>query len=137
MQSDTEHRSLGTPEADAQSRGSYKISHTDELERTGSWRLVRRTLEVESFGANVVEIAAGESIPEHDERDRDQEELFLVLSGAPVLSIDGEEHAAPAGTFVRLDPEHRRTVRNPGPEPASVLIVSAPRTSGYEPMEWA
>ena len=23
------------------------------------------------------------------------------------------------------------------PEPASVLIVSAPRNSGYEPMEWA
>jgi hypothetical protein len=39
--------------------------------------------------------------------------------------------------FARLDPEHRRTVRNDGSEPADVLIVSAPRSSGYEPMAWA
>jgi quercetin dioxygenase-like cupin family protein len=118
-------------------RESYKIVHRDELERAGKWSLVRRTLECEAFGANLVEIAAGESIPEHDERGRDQEELFFVLTGSPVLSIDGKEHPAPAGTFARLDPEHRRTVINPGPQTASVLIVSAPRASGYEPMEWA
>jgi hypothetical protein len=39
--------------------------------------------------------------------------------------------------LARLDPEHRRTVRNDGDEQASVLIVSAPRSSGYEPMSWA
>jgi hypothetical protein len=37
---------------------------------------------------------------------------------------------------VRLDPELRRTVRNTSERPISVLIVSAPRTSGYEPMGW-
>ena len=51
--------------------------------------------------------------------------------------IDGERIPAPAGTFARLDPEPRRTVVNEGAEVASVMIVSAPRTSGYEPMEWA
>jgi uncharacterized cupin superfamily protein len=116
---------------------TFAIAHSDELERAGNWRLVRRTLGCQAFGANLVEIAAGDSIPEHDERDRDQEELFFVLAGEPVLVIDGEAYPAPAGTFARLDPEHRRTVSNPGSEPASVLIVSAPRTSGYQPMEWA
>lgn len=47
------------------------------------------------------------------------------------------EIPAPAGTYARLDPPLRRTVRNDGPDPADVLIVSAPRTSGYEPMDWA
>jgi hypothetical protein len=28
-------------------------------------------------------------------------------------------------------------VRNDGDEPASVLIVSAPTSSGYQPMGWA
>jgi glyoxylate utilization-related uncharacterized protein len=60
-----------------------------------------------------------------------------VLDGEPTLVIDGEEHAAPAGTFARLDPEHKRTVRNDAEQPAEVLIVSAPRSSGYEPMSWA
>jgi len=33
--------------------------------------------------------------------------------------------------------KHSRSAGNGGAEPASVLIVSAPRSSGYEPMEWA
>ena len=52
-------------------------------------------------------------------------------------SIDGVDHPAPAGTYARLDPEPKRTVRNDGDGPATVLIVSAPRSSGYEPMGWA
>jgi (S)-ureidoglycine aminohydrolase len=115
----------------------YAIAHSDELERTGNWRLVRRTLGCSSFGANLVEIPPGESIPEHDELDRDQEEMFFTVSGSPALVIDGKEHAIPAGTFALLEPRHRRTARNTGAGPAFVLIVSAPRTSGYEPMGWA
>jgi quercetin dioxygenase-like cupin family protein len=116
---------------------SFKIAHRDDCETSGDWRLVRRTLEVQAFGINLVEIPPSERIPEHDETGRDQEELFYVLSGSPTLVIDGESHPAPAGTFARLDPGHARTVRNDGGEPASVLIVSAPRSSGFEPMDWA
>jgi uncharacterized cupin superfamily protein len=116
---------------------AYAILHRDDLERTGNWALVRRSLDIGAFGVNLVEIPPGESIPEHDETGRDQEELFFIVSGAPALVIDGESHPAPPGTFARLDPPHRRTVRNDGPETASVLIVSAPTSSGYTPMEWA
>lgn len=115
----------------------FTIAHSDELERTGAWRLVRRSLGCSAFGANLVEIEPGGAIPEHDETDRDQEELFFVVAGSAAMVVDGEEHPAPAGTFARLDPPRRRTVRNPGTEPATVLIVSAPRTSGYEPLDWA
>jgi mannose-6-phosphate isomerase-like protein (cupin superfamily) len=116
---------------------SFTLAHRDDCERSGNWQLVRRTLELQAFGINVVEIAPGEQIPEHAEVDRDQEEVFYVLSGSPTLVIDGEEHPTPVGTFARLDPAHRRTVRNGGSEPASVLIASAPRTSGYTPLDWA
>jgi mannose-6-phosphate isomerase-like protein (cupin superfamily) len=119
------------------SDGGYTIAHREELERNGNWTLVRRSLGCKSFGVNLVEIPVGESIPEHNETDRDQEELFFVLSGASALVIDGVEHPAPAGTFARLDPAHRRTVRNTGQEPCAVLIISAPTTSGFKPMEWA
>ena len=115
----------------------YTIAHRDELERAGNCALVRRSLGLRALGVNLVEIPPGESIPEHDETGRDQEELFFVISGTPTLVIDGEEHPAPEGTFARLDPPHRRTVHNSGSEPCSVLIVSAPTTSGYTPMEWA
>jgi uncharacterized cupin superfamily protein len=116
---------------------SVTFTHRNECERTGDWTLVRRTLGLRAFGMNVVDVPPGGQIPEHDEIDRDQEEVFYVLGGEPTIVVDGEEHRAPVGTFVRLDPQHARTVRNHGDEPASVLIVSAPRSSGYEPMEWA
>jgi uncharacterized cupin superfamily protein len=113
------------------------ICHRDELERTGKWLLARRSLGLSSFGMNLVEIPAGEQIPEHTEAERDHEEVFLVLSGSPTLVVDGREYDAPEGTFARVDPALSRTVVNRGAETASVLIVSAPRTSGYEPLSWA
>jgi quercetin dioxygenase-like cupin family protein len=115
---------------------SITVTNPDDCERTGNWRLVRRTLGARAFGINLVDIPAGEQIPEHDELARDQEEVFVVLGGVPTLVVDGEDHPAPAGSFARLDPDHLGTVRNEGDEPPSVLIVSAPRSSGYEPMEW-
>jgi len=113
------------------------IRRREDLERTGNWLLARRSLGLSSFGMNLVEIPPGERIPEHDETQRDQEEVFIVFEGSPSLVVDGREIETPAGTFARLDPHLVRTVVNHGDETAAVLIVSAPRTSGYEPMEWA
>jgi uncharacterized cupin superfamily protein len=116
----------------------FTILHASEFERAGpKWALARRSLGVRSFGMNLVDLQPGEKIPEHDETDRDQEEVFAVLSGSPTFVIDGQEYPAPAGTYVRFDPEPTRTIVNGGGEPASVLIISAPTTSGYEPMDWA
>jgi uncharacterized cupin superfamily protein len=116
---------------------SFTIASVEDCQTNGNWRLVRRTLDLRAFGINIVEIAPGEQIPEHDETGRDQEELFFILSGSPTLIVDGEEHPAGAGTLARLDPAHTRTLSNRGEQPASVLIASAPRSSGYQPMEWA
>jgi quercetin dioxygenase-like cupin family protein len=115
----------------------YTIAALEDMERTGGWHLVRRALDLRAFGMNVVRIAPGTSIPEHDETGRDQEEVFLALEGSPTIVLDGERHPLPAGSFARVDPQVRRTVANDGDGEALVLIASAPRTSGYEPMGWA
>lgn len=116
----------------------FTIRHKDDFEKAGpKWCLARKSLGVGAFGMNVVDIPPGESIPEHHEMERDQEEVFVVLTGSPTMVIEGTEYPAPAGTYVRLDPEPMRTVVNRADEVASVLIVSAPRSSGYEPMDWA
>jgi len=117
---------------------SFTIVHMDDFERPfPKWALARKSLGLQSFGMNVVELPPGESIPEHDETGGDQEEVFIVLEGNPTIVIDGADHAAPAGTFARLDPEPKRTVVNRSDADATILIVSAPRTSGYTPPEWA
>ena len=116
----------------------FTIVHVDDFERPfPKWALARKSLGLRSFGMNVVELAPGETIPEHDETESDQEEVFIVLSGDATMVIDSEDHPAPAGTYARLDPEPKRTVVNRSDTDVTVLILSAPRTSGYTPMEWA
>jgi uncharacterized cupin superfamily protein len=117
---------------------AFTLVHVDDFERPfPKWALARKSLGVSSFGMNLCELGPGERIPEHDEVERDHEEVFITLEGSPTIVVDGAEHPAPAGTYVRLDPEPNRYVVNNGETPARVLIVSAPRTSGYEPMSWA
>jgi quercetin dioxygenase-like cupin family protein len=110
----------------------------DQMEGSGecTWRLARKSLDVSSFGMNLVDIGPGGQIPEHTEDERDHEEVFIILDGDAKASIDGTEHPAPKGTFVRAAPEVRRTIRNDSDGPVRLLIVSAPRSSGYEPMGW-
>ena len=115
----------------------FTISSEDDLERSGRWALVRKSLGVSSFGVNLVEIAPGQGIPEHNEEERDHEELFIVLEGDLVAVIDGERHPVGARSYVRVDPTPSRTFLNEGETVARLLIVSAPRTSGYEPLGWA
>ena len=119
------------------SDGAFTILHPDEFEKNGNWLLARRSLGLAAFGLNLVDIQPGEQIPEHHEIDRDQEEVFLLLTGEAAIVIDGNRHALAEGAFARLDPQLTRTVVNTGSRPARLLIVSAPRGSGYEPMGWA
>jgi uncharacterized cupin superfamily protein len=116
---------------------AFAILRADDFEKSGDWLLARRSLGLSAFGMNLVDIQPGGQIPEHDETGRDQEEVFVVLSGEATIVIDGDEHDLAEGTFARLDPELTRTVVNRGGRPARLLIVSAPRTSGYEAMGWA
>ena len=119
----------------------YTILHHDDFElMEGSgectWGLARKSLGVSAMGMNLVEIGPGGQIPEHDETGREQEEVFIIWSGDATAVVDGNDIEAPAGTFVRVSPETRRTIRNDGDQPLRMLIVSAPVASGYEPMGW-
>ena len=51
--------------------------------------------------------------------------------------VDGGDQPLRGGSFARLAPEPKRTVRNHSSSLACVLVVSAPVCSGCEPLEWA
>ena len=117
---------------------SFTVKHRDEFDRAWDrWLLVRRGLGVSSFGVNIVEVEPGGNLTEHDELERDQEEVFVFLSGTATMVVDGQDVPAPAGTYVRVAPAAQRSARNEGDTVAEVLIISAPTSSGYEPMDWA
>ncbi len=49
-----------------------------------------------------------------------------MLEGDATLVVDGADHPLRPGSFARLEPEPKRTVRNDSEAVARVLIVSAP-----------
>jgi hypothetical protein len=89
--------------------------HLTEAEDDKGFVRLRRDLDVGAFGVSAqFQKKAGEAlINEHDEAgpgsDR-HEELYVVVQGSALFTIDGEEIEAPQGTtvFVR-DPESKRS----------------------------
>lgn len=120
---------------------NYSIKHRDEFERMegsgdSTWLLARKALGTEAFGFNLVEIAPGGQIPEHDESESGQAELYAILEGEAVLRLDGEEHPAPAGTFASIEPAASRTILNRSGATVTALLIGIQPEGGYEPMSW-
>jgi quercetin dioxygenase-like cupin family protein len=120
----------------------YSIKHRDEFEAMAgsgdcTWRLARKALGTSAFDFNLVEIAPGGQIPEHDESGSGQVELYVIIEGEASLRIDGEEHPAPAGTFASIEPATTRTILNRSDSPVAALLIGVDPSGGYEPMAWA
>ena len=75
---------------------------------------IRRHFDVRGFGVRANRaVGDGHVIGEHDEvglGGSNQEELYLILSGAATFNVNGERVEAPAGTFVFVgDPAAKRS----------------------------
>jgi quercetin dioxygenase-like cupin family protein len=121
---------------------TYTIKHRDEFESMegsgeATWRLARKALGTSAFGFNLVEIGPGGQIPEHDESGSGQVELYIVLEGDAVLRIEGEEHAAPAGTFASIEAPATRTILNRSDAPVTAMLIGVQPEGGFEPAGWA
>ena len=120
----------------------YTIKHRDEFETMegsgkATWQLARKALGTSAFGYNLVEIGPGGQIPEHDESESGQVELFIVLEGDAMMRLDGEEHAAPAGTFASIEPPASRTIINRTDAPVTALLIGVHPAGEYSAPGWA
>ncbi len=71
-----------------------------------------------------VEIPAGGGMPEHD---HGASEIVLVpLSGTAELKYDGQTRTLAAGAIAHIGRGERVSLANPGPEPASFMVVASP-----------
>ena len=89
------------------------IDHLDAIEMPDGfvWRPIRRHFDIRGFGVNAYTASevGGPIVEEHTEGQLKHEELYLVLRGRALFTIDGNEHELGPGqlVFVR-DPELRR-----------------------------
>jgi hypothetical protein len=111
--------------------------------RDATFSLVRRHFDVQAFGVNACSGEAGRTLVwEHHERDDPEngtsghEELFAVMSGHALFTVDGEEVDAPAGTLVFVrDPALLRGARALADD-TSILIVGGRAGAAYEVSGW-
>ncbi len=116
----------------------------DYPDRTDSdFHLVRRHFDIRAFGVNEITGDAGDEMVEpHDEPDDEanltdgHEELFAVMSGHAVFTVDGEDIDAPAGTlvFVRDPALIRRAVATA--DGTSILAVGGKAGAPYKVSRW-
>ena len=100
-------------------------------------RPVRHHLGIRAFGINAfVSRGAGESaINDHDEADTGEEELYVVLSGHAVFTVDGDEVDAPVGTLLYVEPAAQRSAVASEADTV-ILAVGAPQGKPYTPSGW-
>ena len=121
----------------------FAIAHLDEIDELNDgrqpWRPVRHHFGISSFGITAwTGHEAGDRIlNEHDEADQSDraEELYLVTQGRAVFELDGERRDAPAGTFVFVEPEVKRTAYAEEPETTIVAVGGVPGKA-YVPVGW-
>jgi mannose-6-phosphate isomerase-like protein (cupin superfamily) len=107
------------------------------------FHLVRRHFDVQAFGVNAATGNAGdELIVEHHEADDEEnrtnghQELFAVMTGHAVFTVDGEEIDAPAGTIVFVrDPALLRAARAIADDTA-IFMVGGPAGVAYTVSRW-
>ena len=129
---------LLTEVARAQDLNPDDPTHTD-----GLFYLVRRHFDIRAFGVNAITGNAGSELVEpHHERDDESnltdghEELFAVMSGHAVFTVDGEEVDAPAGTLVFVrDPALIRSARATA-DGTAILAIGARPEVPFEVSRW-
>lgn len=113
----------------------YSHKRIDDMEAVffGSFKRARAELGVTSFGMQVIDMPPNaDQYPEHDHGEDGQEEVYVVLSGAGEIEIDGERHVLDADHMVRVSAGTKRKVW-PGDGGLRVLVVGGVPGKAYEP----
>lgn len=121
---------------------SWKAEHITDVPPmkdtfSKGWKSIRWHMGIESFGVNGVTKPTGEWLtPIHDEKDGNQDELFLVYEGLAEFHLDGKTIKAPKGTLVSVKPAVKRGARSLK-TPTTILIIGSPIGKVYKPPSWA
>ena len=116
----------------------FSVMKIDQMETTfgGGLSKARAALGVSSFGMSILSLPAGyDRYPDHDHTHDHQEEVYVVLAGSGVLTVEGEEFALDSETMARVGPGVKRKVVA-GPGGIRMLVLGGVPGEAYQPPEW-
>jgi uncharacterized cupin superfamily protein len=97
----------------------------------GAFYKMRRALGTTGFGINEVRLPPGVEGVEHDEEDTGHEEVYVVIDGSGIFTIDGVTVEVADGDYLRVDPGSTRLVVA-GAEGLTMIAVGAKPQSEYD-----
>jgi mannose-6-phosphate isomerase-like protein (cupin superfamily) len=115
----------------------YTVKRIDEMEAVyaGAFKRARAELGLSAFGMQVIDMPPNaHRYPEHSHQEDGQEEVYVALSGAGEIEIEGERHRIDPETMIRVGPGTARKVWT-DQEPLRLLIVGGVPGGVYEPPE--
>jgi mannose-6-phosphate isomerase-like protein (cupin superfamily) len=125
----------------AQEGTGWKLAAVNEIppvkpDWPATWKSIRHHFGVSSFGINAVTKDAGNVlIPEHDERESGQEEIYFVHVGEVRATLDGETVTIAAGGLVFVGPAVTRKVEATI-TPTTLIAIGATPGRAYEIGDW-
>ena len=91
----------------------------------GGMHFLRDELDLDNLGVTVLDADPGWEGKTHDHADEGHEEVYLLVSGAATVSVDGESVVLDPGDAVRVPSDSTRQIRN-GDTESKFVIVGAP-----------
>lgn len=112
----------------------YTYKQIDDMYGTylGSFKHARAELGVTSFGMQVLDFPPNlDAHPEHTHEETGQEEVFIVLSGAVDIQIEGETLRLEPGSMIRVGANTKRKLVTTD-QPARILALGGTPGQPYE-----
>lgn len=104
---------------------SHDMVTYDEVEPLApGMHFLRDELDCENLGLTVLDAAEGWDGKEHDHGEDGQEEVYFLVEGAGVLTVEGEELELGPGDAVRVDAGDSRHLAFD--EESTMVIAGAP-----------
>ena len=125
----------------ATSTKSWQLADVNEIppvkpDWPGTWKSVRHHFGITGFGINAVTKDEGNVlIPEHDETESGQQELYFVHAGEVKATLDGEEVRVPAGSAVQCEPGAKRKFESAA-SPTTLIVIGGTPGKAYQVGPW-
>ena len=105
---------------------SYTKLNYDDVDPVGdAMHFLRDPLECENLGVTIVDCEPGWTGKEHDHREKDHEEVYVLVEGEATVAVDGDAVEMTAGDALRVEPDAGRQIRN-GEKESLFVLAGAP-----------
>ena len=107
-----------------QSTKAFSVGTVGDLTDFAGKAFIKDTLQTTGVEVSLGTLAAGEAVPFRHHH-RQNEEVYLVISGEGVLTLDGKDIHVASGSIVRVSPAVSRQLRNTGTSPLLHVCIQA------------